>query len=178
MSILFGFGKKKKMSSNASTLHIQAMTESTLQNNSWTNLKTLKKKTRTQLKKQLDKVFSQFIRWRDADDSGYVNCFTCGAKKKAFGVGCIQAGHFQSRRHMSLRWDSEFGNVQPQCSYCNVLCSGQQFVMARRIDEIYGNGRALELEQMAKQTKKFTISDLEELIHIYKIKVKDLTSES
>tara|TARA_R110002020_G_scaffold372305_1_gene583782 strand:+ start:100 stop:636 length:537 start_codon:yes stop_codon:yes gene_type:complete len=178
MSILYGFGERRN--SDASTLLIQAMKESSLQNNSWRNwrITNMKKKTKSQLKKQLDKVFSQFIRWKDADDSGYVNCFTCGAKKKAFGVGCIQAGHFQSRRHMSLRWDSEFGNVQPQCSYCNVLCSGQQFVFARRIDEIHGNGRALELEQMAKQTKKFTISDLEELIHIYKIKVKDLTSES
>ena len=136
-----------------------------------------KKKTRTQLKKQLDKVFSHYIRWREADDSGYVNCFTCGAKKQALGIGCIQAGHFQSRRHMILRWDDELGNVQPQCSYCNVLCSGQQFVFARRIDEVYGKGRALELEQIAKQTKKFTRADLEEMIVLYNTNLQNITSE-
>ena len=137
-----------------------------------------KKPTKTQLKKKLDKIFSLYIRWKDADSDGYVKCFTCGTKKSALGVGCIQAGHFQSRRHMILRWDSELGNVQPQCAYCNVLMSGQQYLFGKRIDELYGEGRADELEKMAKMTKKFTISDLEEMIAEYKDKLDNLTRES
>ena len=36
-----------------------------------------KKKTISQLKKELDKIFSLYIRLRDATPEGLVKCFTC-----------------------------------------------------------------------------------------------------
>ena len=38
-------------------------------------------KTHAQLKKDLDKVFSQYVRWVNADDNGLVECYTCYVKK-------------------------------------------------------------------------------------------------
>ena len=35
------------------------------------------KKTHTKLKKELDKVFSQYVRYAYADDNGIVECYTC-----------------------------------------------------------------------------------------------------
>ena len=81
----------------------------------------MKKKTTAQLKKELDKWFSQYIRLRRADANGLVECFTCGKidhwKKQ-------QAGHFQSRRHLTTRWNEL--NVQVQCVRCNMLNQGEQ----------------------------------------------------
>ena len=71
--------------------------------------------TISKLKKKLDKVFSEFIRRRNADHLGFINCFTCGVKKHWKEQ---QAGHFQSRSHHSTRWDEV--NVQVQCIKCNI----------------------------------------------------------
>ena len=35
----------------------------------------------SKLKKKLDKVFSEYIRRRNADHLGFITCFTCGVKR-------------------------------------------------------------------------------------------------
>ena len=69
-----------------------------------------KTKTHAKLKKELDKVFSQYIRWAYADDSGMVECYTCGVVKH---IKEMHNGHFQSRKHTSTRWHEN--NCRPQC---------------------------------------------------------------
>ena len=69
-----------------------------------------KKPTRSKLVKKLDTVFSQWVRLSNADSKGYCTCITCN---KESHWKEIQAGHFQSRKHYSIRW-SEL-NVFPQC---------------------------------------------------------------
>ena len=64
--------------------------------------RTAKKPTRSKLVKKLDVVFSQYIRLSNADNNGYCNCVTCN---KTFFWKEIQAGHFMSRKHYSIRWD-------------------------------------------------------------------------
>ena len=135
----------------------------------------MKKKTKTQLKKTLDKVFSQYVRWKSADHNGYVECFTCGALKLASGIGCIQAGHFISRKHMATRYGGTSGlNVMPQCQYCNVLCNGKQYEFGVNLDAAYGNGTASALLKESRTIKKFTHADYQEFIEKYTIKLKDL----
>ena len=51
--------------------------------------------TISKLKKKLDKIFSEFIRRRNADHLGRVKCFTCGVEKHWKEQ---QAGHFQLNR--------------------------------------------------------------------------------
>ena len=65
------------------------------------------------LVKKLDKVFSQYIRLRDAFPNGTFRCISCGKIKPFDQSDC---GHYHSRRHMSTRFDEE--NCNSECRYC------------------------------------------------------------
>jgi len=123
----------------------------------------MKKQTRSYLIKQLDKVFSEYIRKRDADGNGFVCCFTCG---KRLHWKEIQCGHFQSRKHYATRWDEQ--NCQPQDAACNVFRYGEQFKFGVNLDKKYGVGTAEALERMARFTIKFSNVELVEKIQYYK----------
>jgi hypothetical protein len=115
-----------------------------------------KKTTRKKLVDKLDKVFSIYIRRRNAVDD-ISECFTCGKKdhwKK------LQNGHFQSRKHYSTRWDAV---------NCQVQCAG-----AKNLDEKYYNGLAEELHIEANKTVKLDNTDLEMLIEKYEMLIKQL----
>ena len=131
--------------------------------------KTKKKPSRSKLVKKLDNIFSQYIRLREADSSGFVECFTCGKKdhwKK------LQNGHFQSRRHYATRWDER--NCQVQCVDCNMFKAGEQFLFAKALDNKYYDGISDELYITAQTIVKFSNLDIELLITKYKDIVKDL----
>lgn len=123
----------------------------------------MKKKTRSQLVKELDKVFSEYVRRKDADLNGNVSCFTCG---KVSHWKDMQCGHFQSRKHYATRWDEQ--NCQIQCSGCNIFRSGEQFKFGKSLDITYGDGTAESLERMARFTVKFSNVELAEKIEYYK----------
>jgi len=117
---------------------------------------------RSTLVKNLDTVFSQYIRLRYAKDE-IAECVTCGKKdhyKK------LQCGHFMSRRHYSTRWDEN--NVGVQCYGCNITSQGQQFLFAKYL----GLELAEQMVLKSKQTVKFTDNDLQDMIQHYKDKLK------
>ena len=72
--------------------------------------------------KKLDKVFSEYIRRRDADDNGYVKCCTCPTVSHWKEMDC---GHYYRRSFMSIRWDEM--NAHDQCKNCNRLGDGENF---------------------------------------------------
>lgn len=109
------------------------------------------KSTVSKLKKQADKVFSIYIRLRD----GGV-CITCPE-----GIG-NQAGHFQSRRFNSTRYDQE--NVNGQCSACNVFRHGEQYKYALAVDLKFGDGTAEKLSKKSLEYHKFTTQELQAII--------------
>ena len=126
-----------------------------------------KKLTRSKVVKKLDAIFSQYIRMRKAKNE-IATCVTCGKQdhwKK------LQAGHFQSRKHYATRWDET--NVQVQCAACNVFRYGEQFKFSKWLDNIK-KGLSNELATKAKQIVKFSTAELEEMINIYKNKIKEL----
>ena len=131
--------------------------------------KTKKKPSRSKLVKKLDTIFSQYIRLREADNKGFVTCFTCG---KNSHYKTQQAGHFQSRRHYATRWDER--NVQVQCVGCNMFKGGEQFLFAKALDNKYYAGISDELYVTAQTTVKFSNLDIELLIKKYQELVKDL----
>jgi hypothetical protein len=131
------------------------------------------KKTISKLKKELDKWFSLYIRLREANEYGMVQCFTCGIVR-GYKDG-MQNGHFQSRKHMATRFDTE--NCQVQCLKCNIFDSGQQYLFSLRLDEKYGEGRAEELEHLARTTFKISRAEYEEQISYYKNLVENLKEE-
>ena len=64
--------------------------------------------------KKLDKVFSEYIRRRYADEDGMVKCATCLTELHWKQLDC---GHFRVRANISTRWDEY--NAAQQCRRCN-----------------------------------------------------------
>lgn len=124
---------------------------------------------RKNIVKDLDNVFSRYIRLRYAKDE-VCECYTCG--KKAHYKDGMQAGHFRSRRHYATRWNEL--NVQVQCYGCNVGKQGEQYKFGVNLDKEYGVGTAEMLEIESHKTVKFSNQDLIELTDYYKKKLKDL----
>lgn len=124
-----------------------------------------KKPTRKTLITKLDKVFSEYIRRRYAKNE-IATCVTCGKKdhwKK------LQAGHFMSRKHYATRWDED--NVEVQCSACNVFRYGEQYLFAKYL----GTEKADMLLAKSRETVKFPDWEIQEMIELYKNKIKDLS---
>jgi hypothetical protein len=120
---------------------------------------------RSTIVKNLDTVFSQYIRLRYAKNE-IAECVTCGKKdhyKK------LQCGHFQSRRHYSTRWDEN--NVGVQCYGCNITNQGQQFLFAKHL----GLELAEQMVLKSKQIVKFSDNDLQDMIQHYKDKLKEFS---
>jgi len=115
-----------------------------------------KKPTISKLKKELDKVFSQYVRLASADHT-----------EKHWKE--IQAGHFMSRKHSATRWHLD--NVKPQCVKCNMFSQGEQY----RFGQELGDEVAQEMEYLSKTTMKLNVSDLQEEIARYKELLKQLT---
>lgn len=117
------------------------------------------KSTLTKLKKKLDTVFSIWIRTRDDG-----RCFTCGKQGE---IKEMQAGHYVSRKHLSLRWDER--NVNCQCAGCNIFKHGALDVYALMLLDIHGKEVLRELAQTKKESKRFTTKELESLIKKYEM---------
>ena len=129
-------------------------------------------KTISKLKKELDKWFSLYIRLRESEE-GLVQCFTCN-KVSHYKSG-MQNGHFQSRKHLATRWDEE--NCQVQCVGCNMFKAGEQYKFSVALDSKYGEGKAEELEFLARTIMKVSRIDYEEKISYYKDLVEKLKKE-
>lgn len=124
------------------------------------------------LEKKLDRVFSEYIRKRDADEGGTALCVTCG-RLMFWKEG--QCGHWIKRQHRSVRWDER--NVGFQCPGCNLFKSGAMDEFAGYLLERYGRETVQELLELKHQPKKFTRSDLEQMIQDYKARLGN-SSES
>jgi len=123
----------------------------------------LKKRKRSTIVKELDKVFSLYIRQRHANLDGFVDCITCQTSRHWKKMQC---GHFMSRSKYATRWDDE--NCQVQCDGCNRWKQGEQYKFSKWLDENYHEGKADELVLKSNQTAKFTDYELEEMINHYK----------
>lgn len=125
------------------------------------------------LKKKVWALFSEYIRKRDCLGTtgliDYGKCITC---QKTIPRTLLQAGHFISGRHNAGLF-SERG-VHAQCYNCNINLRGNTLEYRRKIIELYGEGVDLELEAEAREIKKFTISELEELKVRFSTLIKEL----
>lgn len=127
---------------------------------------------RQKLIKQLDSIFSKFVRMRDADDSGMATCISCGAVKK-WREG--DAGHFISRGKMSTRYDEQ--NVHFQCKKCNIFRNGEQYLYSLALDRKYGEGTAERIYLESNKTKKTSIGELRRMIKHYTRQVDEITKQ-
>lgn len=131
----------------------------------------MKRQTVSSQKKKLDAVFSQYVRAKAADDSGYATCVTCNVRKPWKE---LQAGHYEKRGKNTLRYDET--NVHPQCVGCNVFQKGNYTRYARYMIEMYGADYLKELEEEAKKTKQWKVFELNDLLDYYKGELKRVTT--
>ena len=75
----------------------------------------MKKPKRSTLIRKLDRIFSEYIRKRDTNHKGQVECISC---QKTFQYKEVDAGHFISRKYLRTRWDEK--NVHGQCRRCKI----------------------------------------------------------
>jgi len=122
-------------------------------------------RTRTEWLKILQTTFNSFIRLRDKDKG----CISCG---KPLKEGNTDAGHLWPTKYSNIRFN-EF-NVNGQCSRpCNKDKSGD--INNYRINFVkrYSEEKLKELDEIAHIEKKYTIEEIQELIKIYKFKIKE-----
>ena len=130
-----------------------------------------RKRTLIQLRNELDKVFSRYIRAKYADRNGRVKCFTCESELM---VGDAQAGHFASRRHMATRWDED--NVRVQCYRCNITDQGRQWRFGQALDREQP-GRAAEVMARAEARAPNSANALRAAIEHYTAQLEALEEQ-
>ena len=124
------------------------------------------------LTKRLDRIFSVFVRLRDAKKDHSVKCFTCD---KVMHWREIQCGHFQSRRFYSTRFHEL--NCMPQCYACNIGLSGNQYVLGVNLDIKHGKGIADSMFKKSREVKKFTSEEMINMITHYDEEINRLRKE-
>ena len=127
-----------------------------------------KKPTEKQLKIKLDKNFSLYIRWRDSDGIG-LNCISCGNYIK---IEDAQNGHLISRRHNATKYDE--ANCNGQCFPCNLWKRGNIAYYMRNLEEKIGRKAVDEVIRKSKQIKKFTRSELEEMLEYFTKELEEI----
>jgi len=128
-----------------------------------------RKKNLRQLKGMCWKVFSEYIRRKDADEGGTNECYTCG---KYAHWKELHAGHFVGGRKNAVLFDERV--VRPQCVVCNIFLAGNYAVYTLRMLDENGRQCVDDLLALKNQTLKVTRSDLEEKIAHYRQKLAEL----
>jgi len=126
-----------------------------------------KKRSISKLKKELDTLFSRYIRYSAVESDGLVSCYTCPRRDLP---GKMQNGHFIPRQYLALRYDEVNNNVQ--CYACNMLYNGQPGAYAVRLEQDHGPGTVARLE--AKRREIVPSFPYEERIAHYKAKLAEL----
>lgn len=119
-------------------------------------------KSRSQLVRELDSLFSQYIRQKYAVD-GMTACVTCGVVKRWQEQ---QNGHYMSRGHLPTRWSED--NCAPQCVGCNVFRKGNYTEYSLWMIQTYGADKLLELKLRANSGEKIPTTFIKDKIEYYK----------
>lgn len=113
-------------------------------------------KNKSQLKKELWKWFSLYIRKRDK-----WRCFTCG--RLASGSG-LHAGHFIAKSIGGLALYFNEDNVRAQCFNCNINLGGNSYVFGQKL----GPKMVKKLYALKGIETKWEINDYLTKIEYYK----------
>jgi len=128
--------------------------------------------------KELDKLFSEYIRLRDATYGlgGSMRCISC---VEMILFPTCDCGHFIDRDVMLLRWDEY--NAHAQCRVCNrFLRESKEMKEAYRSNLCakIGSDRVNILEELKESIAHFNYLDLCEIEKNIKEKIKRLRGEN
>ena len=134
-----------------------------------------KHKTKSELLREADRLFSQFIRNRDADKNGNIACVCCGKiynleQVDKEGKKIVQPLHFIDRGVYSLRFDED--NCHAGCSYCNLdmHLNKNGFAYRRYLEFMnmtYGEEMVAEMTLAHRKINKITEQQLRTVIEHY-----------
>lgn len=116
---------------------------------------------RSNLIKQLDKIYSAYIRLKDCKQ-GYTQCVTCGDIR---WWSEHQNGHFFSRGRLPTRWDDD--NCHVQCMRCNIFLKGNYIKYTTWMIDTYGREFVDKLEAKSNSKTPITTLQIKELILHY-----------
>lgn len=122
-----------------------------------------KKRTPAQLKKELDRLFSIYIR-----SKYHRRCYTCGKTEVT-----LQNGHFVSRSYLITRWDER--NCRPQCVGCNLFGGGKPLDFEENLKRELGERVVEEMKASRHKIMKVSTVWYESEIERYKELLKDAT---
>jgi hypothetical protein len=127
-------------------------------------MKSKKPKTQARLKKDLDAVFSKYIRHKYSKN-GIVKCYTCSVSKP---ISEMQNGHWIPRNNLATRFSEE--NCRPQCVGCNMFQRGRPDVFA--VNLIAEGVNIVELQQSRYKVFKIDSIWYEQQIEKYTEKLQ------
>ena len=119
-------------------------------------------KSKKSLRKLAWKLQSEYIR-----RSSKGICFTCGDKRN---WKFQQAGHYIHKDCL----DYDPINIHCQCVRCNKWLSGNSGVYCERLVAEYGEEAVVDLRTRSMQVRKFTITELEQIIDGNKMRLAEL----
>ena len=128
--------------------------------------------TVSKLKKDLWKIFSLYIRTRDAlkiRSLDKAKCYTCDY---IYPIKKMQAGHFIPGRRNGYLFHED--QVHAQCFRCNINLKGNWPVYLERMREDFGKVIVEEMIKHRRDVVQFKVFELLEKIEIYKEKLKKL----
>jgi len=130
-----------------------------------------KPKSMARLANDAADLLQRLVRMKAAELDGMCRCVTCGRVDHWKG---LQGGHFVERGKLSTKLIVE--NVHPQCPGCNMFrmktASGvldyRRYMVGR-----YGEELVRDLEVLAKQPKKYSRQEVQELSDELKRQIKE-----
>ena len=139
--------------------------------------KQVKLQTVNSLHRDLWEVFARYIKLRDClrttGTKTMGKCISCG---KLHDLEDLQAGHFITRRAMSIRYHEK--NVHAQCANCNGRLHGNVLHYADAIVRLYGVSSMELLRAQEHSNRPWKKYELQALIVDYQNKVKSLEGKS
>jgi hypothetical protein len=121
------------------------------------------------LKKRADTLYSEIVRRRARNSVGMCKCCSC---LKWFHWTNMDAGHYVSRNHNSLRYDDR--NVHPQCRKCNRFQEGNKAGYTLYLQSKYGPQVIADLNNEQNVITRFQVSELQEMIKNYNAELREL----
>ena len=118
-----------------------------------------KSQSLSKLKKELDRVFSIYIRSTQPK-----RCYTCGKTEVT-----LQCGHFVPRQYLATRWSED--NCRSQCVGCNLFGNGQLLDFEENLKKELGEETVENLKKSRHQVLKLDRAWYEERIEYYKQRI-------
>lgn len=117
------------------------------------------------LKKDLDLIFSRWLRYSAVEEDGLCTCFICGWRDYAQNM---DAGHYIKRGNSFLRFDTR--NVTVNCKTCNQYKKGNLIAYSKKLEEKSPGITEILLEE-SNIVYKFSRDELKQLISEYSQKL-------